>query len=191
MTTKKPIRVLIVDDSAVVRAMLRNLLARDDGIEVCATATDPFDARDKVVSLCPDVITLDVQMPRMDGLTFLDKIMTGRPTPVIMCSALTTDGAEITMRALERGAVDVVAKPMAGTPQALNDLAIELAGKIKAAAQIKDIKRHYLRQKGAWRLREKVPALRREPPPVRAAMTLARTWGCILPCFKAWGRRKA
>src|ERR1700754_480446 len=102
----RPVRVLIVDDSAVIRQLLSTLLAQDPEIEVVGTAADPLIARDRIKALNPDVVTLDVEMPNMDGLTFLRKIMTLRPMPVIMISTLTQAGAEITLEALEVGAVD-------------------------------------------------------------------------------------
>ena len=107
----KPIRVLIVDDSAVIRQLLSTLLSSDPEIEVVGTASDPLIARDRIKELNPDVVTLDVEMPNMDGVTFLRKIMTLRPMPVIMVSTLTQAGAEITLEALEIGAVDFIAKP--------------------------------------------------------------------------------
>src|SRR5215469_11085086 len=107
----KPVRVLIVDDSAVMRQLLSSLLAADPEIEVVGTAADPHIARERIKVLNPDVITLDVEMPHMDGLTFLRKIMALRPMPVVMISTLTQAGAEVTLEALEAGAVDFVAKP--------------------------------------------------------------------------------
>ena len=101
--TKK--RVLIVDDSALVRQMLTEMLNSDPDLEVVGAATDPFAAREKIKALNPDVITLDVEMPRMDGITFLENLMRLRPTPVVMISTLTERGAEVTMKALELGAV--------------------------------------------------------------------------------------
>ena len=106
-----PVRVLIVDDSAVMRQLLSTLLSADPEIEVVGTAPDPHVARERIKALNPDVITLDVEMPHMDGVTFLRKIMTLRPMPVVMISTLTQAGAEITLEALEIGAVDFVAKP--------------------------------------------------------------------------------
>ena len=152
----KPIRVLIIDDSAVIRTMLSNLLNREADIDICGTATDAYDGRDKVLALQPDVIILDVEMPRMDGLTFLEKLMKGHPLPVIMCSSSTGPDTRTTISALEKGAIDVAAKPVVNTGQAMNDLAAELAEKIRAAADIQDIKRHYLRQQGALRLRQQM-----------------------------------
>ena len=108
-----PVRVLIVDDSAVMRQLLSTLLSADPEIEVVGTAPDPHVARERIKTLNPDVITLDVEMPHMDGVTFLRKIMTLRPMPVVMISTLTQAGAETTLEALEIGAVDFVAKPTA------------------------------------------------------------------------------
>lgn len=131
----RPVRVLIVDDSAVVRQLLSTLLSADPEIEVVGTAPDPHVARERIKTLNPDVITLDVEMPHMDGVTFLRKIMTLRPTPVIMISTLTQAGAEITLEALEIGAVDFIAKPTSDVANAMAGLAAELQAKVKAAAR--------------------------------------------------------
>ena len=111
MSTSKPVRVLIVDDSAVTRTLIRRELSRDPAIEVVASAPDAFVARDKLVELSPDVITLDVNMPKMDGITFLRHLMRHRPTPVIVLSSLTADGTRTAVEALGAGAVDVLCKP--------------------------------------------------------------------------------
>ena len=129
-----PVRVLIVDDSAVMRQMLSSMLSADPEIEVVGTASDPHIARERIKALNPDVISLDVEMPHMDGLTFLRKIMALRPTPVVMVSTLTQAGAEITLEALEAGAVDFVAKPT-DLVHAREQLALELQTKIKAAGR--------------------------------------------------------
>jgi two-component system chemotaxis response regulator CheB len=131
----KPVRVLIVDDSAVMRQLLSGLLSEDPEIEVVGTASDPFVARDRIKALNPDVITLDVEMPHMDGVTFLRKIMALRPMPVVMFSTLTQAGAEVTLEALEAGAVDFVAKPTSDVAAAVAGLAGELQAKVKAAAR--------------------------------------------------------
>src|SRR5579871_6947052 len=112
--TKAPIKVLIVDDSAVVRKLLADALRADPDIHVVGGAADPFVARDLIKQHNPDVLTLDVEMPRMDGLDFLEKLMRLRPMPVVMVSSLTERGNEITLRALELGAVDFVTKPKVG-----------------------------------------------------------------------------
>ena len=129
------IRVLIVDDSALVRRILSELLAADPQMEVVGTATDAYVAREKIKQLNPDVITLDVEMPKMDGLTFLRNLMRLRPMPVVMVSSLTEHGAEITLDALAVGAVDYLPKPKIDLAATLGDYAEELCAKIKAAAQ--------------------------------------------------------
>ncbi|HWV52959.1 chemotaxis response regulator protein-glutamate methylesterase [Pseudorhodoplanes sp.] len=131
----KPVRVLIVDDSALIRQLLTTLLSADPEIEVVGTADDPIAARERIKALNPDVVTLDVEMPHMDGITFLRKIMTLRPMPVIMISTLTQAGADITLEALEIGAVDFIAKPSTDAAHALPALAGELRAKVKAAAR--------------------------------------------------------
>ena len=134
MRGQKKIRVLVIDDSALVRRMLTEVLTRERRIEVIGTAADPYAARDKIKKLNPDVITLDVEMPRMDGITFLENLMRLRPMPVLMVSSLTQHGAEVTLRALELGAVDFVAKPRVDIAGTLGDYAEELIGKVLAAA---------------------------------------------------------
>jgi two-component system chemotaxis response regulator CheB len=128
------IRVLIVDDSAVVRQVLSEILSSDPQIEVIGTAGDPFVAADRIAEQLPDVITLDIEMPRMDGLTFLQKIMTQHPIPVVICSSLAEDKAQSTLKALEYGAVDIITKPRFGTKQFLEDSRITLCQAVKAAA---------------------------------------------------------
>jgi two-component system chemotaxis response regulator CheB len=127
-------RVLVVDDSALMRQLLTALLSEDPDIEVVDSAPDPLVAREMIKTLNPDVITLDVEMPHMDGLTFLRKIMTLRPMPVVMISTLTQAGTEVTLEALEAGAVDFVAKPTSSVGPAMAALADELRAKVKAAA---------------------------------------------------------
>jgi two-component system chemotaxis response regulator CheB len=129
------IRVLIVDDSAVMRQMLTEILRGYDDIEVVGAAHDPYIAREKIKALDPDVITLDVEMPRMDGLTFLDRLMRLRPMPVVMVSSLTKRNAETTFRALELGAVDFVTKPKSNSNEALAEYAEALVEKLRAAAK--------------------------------------------------------
>ncbi|MBI5924686.1 MAG: chemotaxis response regulator protein-glutamate methylesterase [Aquabacterium sp.] len=130
----KPIRVLIVDDSAVVRQVMTQRLSADRAINVIGAAADPVFAMDRMAKEWPDVIVLDVEMPRMDGLTFLRKIMAERPTPVVICSTLTTQGAETTMQAMAAGAVSIVAKPKANLKQYLLEESDDLVAVVKAAA---------------------------------------------------------
>ncbi|HFB66983.1 MAG TPA: chemotaxis response regulator protein-glutamate methylesterase [Aeromonadales bacterium] len=130
---KKPVRTLIVDDSIVVRMVLNEILSQDPDIEVVATAEDPFDAREKIKKYDPDVVTLDIEMPKMDGISFLKRIMRLRPVPVIMVSTLTAQGADITLQALEIGAVDFVHKP-GQQEQHIKTLGEELIAKVKMAA---------------------------------------------------------
>jgi two-component system, chemotaxis family, protein-glutamate methylesterase/glutaminase len=130
----KPITVLIVDDSAFIRQMLTEMLSVDSEIKVVATAFDPFDAREKIKEFNPDVLTLDVEMPKMDGITFLEKIMSLRPMPVIMISTLTGKGTDIAIQALQIGAVECIGKPVENTPEALKNFSDELCATVKKAA---------------------------------------------------------
>jgi two-component system chemotaxis response regulator CheB len=129
------IKVLIVDDSAVVRQVLTENLSQDPGINVIGAASDPIFAMTRMQTQWPDVIVLDVEMPRMDGITFLKKLMTERPTPVVICSTLTEKGAETTMQALAAGAVSIVTKPKVGLKQFLQDDSENLVAAVKAAAR--------------------------------------------------------
>ncbi|HPF59784.1 MAG TPA: chemotaxis response regulator protein-glutamate methylesterase [Candidatus Competibacteraceae bacterium] len=131
------IKVLIIDDSALVRQILTEILSRDPGIHVVGSAADPYAAREKIKKLNPDVLTLDVEMPRMDGLTFLSNLMRLRPMPVVMVSSLTEKGASITLQALELGAVDFVTKPKVDVAHALDDYALEIREKVRMAARAK------------------------------------------------------
>jgi two-component system chemotaxis response regulator CheB len=131
----KKIRVLVVDDSAVVRQTMAELLSSDPQIEVMATAADPFIAADRIREEIPDVITLDVEMPRMDGITFLQKIMSQHPIPVVMCSSLTEGGSETALKALEYGAVEIIQKPRMGTKQFLEESRVRICDAVKAASQ--------------------------------------------------------
>ena len=137
MPKGKRIKVLIVDDSAVVRQVLSEILGSDPHIEVIGTAADPLIAADKIRKQAPDVITLDVEMPRMDGLTFLRQLMSEHPLPVVMCSSLTEKGAETTLKALQYGAIEVIHKPRLGAKQYLEEAAILICDTVKAAAQVR------------------------------------------------------
>lgn len=130
----RKIRVIVVDDSALVRSLLSEIINRQRDMECIGTANDPLVAREMIRELNPDVITLDVEMPRMDGIDFLGRLMRLRPMPVVMISTLTERGAEVTMKALELGAVDFVAKPRVGLASGLNDLATQIVDKIRVAA---------------------------------------------------------
>lgn len=130
----KKIRVLVVDDSAVVRKVFSEELSYEKDIEVVATAPDPYVARDKIVALKPDVVTLDIEMPRMDGITFLRKLMKYFPLPVIIVSSLTPAGGSLALEAMEIGAVDVICKP--GEAYSVGDMSAQLAEKIRAAAHV-------------------------------------------------------
>lgn len=129
-----PVRVLVVDDSAAMRAALSRILAADPGIEVIGAACEPHEARAMIKALNPDVVTLDIEMPGMDGLAFLEKIMRLRPMPVVMCSTLTARGAEATIAALRLGAVDCVAKP-SGSAQDIAAIGQQLCATVRAAAR--------------------------------------------------------
>ena len=128
-------RVVVVDDSALVRSLLTEIVNRQPDMECIGAASDPYAAREMIRNLDPDVITLDVEMPRMDGIDFLSKLMRLRPMPVVMVSTLTERGAEVTLRALELGAVDFVAKPKIGVSDGLRQLAEEITDKIRTASK--------------------------------------------------------
>ncbi len=155
-----PIRVLIVDDSAVVRQTLEKVLSSDPEIEVIATASDPFIAADKILRETPDVITLDVEMPRMDGLTFLQKIMSQHPIPVVICSSLTEAGSETALRAFEYGAIEIILKPRVGTKRFLEEAKVRICDAVKAAAMA--------------RITRVTPATRRIVPKLSADVILAK-----------------
>jgi two-component system chemotaxis response regulator CheB len=131
----RKVRVLIVDDSASVRQTMTAILSADPEIEVIGTASDPFVAARRIQQEVPDVITLDVEMPRMDGITFLRKLMAQHPLPVVMCSSLTEDGSVTLMQALEAGAVDVILKPRIDVPEFLREASIRICDSVKAAAR--------------------------------------------------------
>lgn len=169
------IRVLIVDDSAVVRKILADQLQRARDIEVVGTAPDPYVARDRIIQLKPDVVTLDVEMPRMDGLTFLAKLMKYNPLPVIVVSSLTLAGSEAALRALELGAVDVISKP--GGAYSVGDVADQLIHRIRAAASA--------------RLRQPTSGIRTPTTMAGDAMSHIRTTGKILAIGASTGGTEA
>ena len=129
------IRVLIVDDSPLIRDVLTEILNSSPDIDVVGTAEDPLIAREMIKQLNPDVLTLDIEMPRMDGITFLRNLMRLRPMPVVMISALTESNAEVTLTALELGAVDFIAKPGGDTDNTMNDYAEEIIAKVIMASK--------------------------------------------------------
>lgn len=130
----KKIKVLVIDDSALIRQLLQEILSSDPAIEVVGTASDPLIAREKIKKLSPDVLTLDIEMPKMDGITFLRNLMRLRPMPVIMISTLTEAGADITLEALEIGAVDFVPKPKVDVTDQLQNYAADIINKVKVAS---------------------------------------------------------
>lgn len=139
------VKVLIVDDSAVVRQTLAEILSSDPYIEVIATASDPLVAAERIREQVPDVITLDIEMPHMDGLTFLQKIMSQHPIPVVICSSLSEKGSASGIRALELGAVDIITKPKMGTKQFFEESRIYICDVVKAASMV-NIKRNYIKK---------------------------------------------
>lgn len=175
----KRIRVLVVDDSALVRELLTAGLAKDPELEVVGSAANPYIARDKIVELRPDVLTLDVEMPRMDGVDFLRRLMPQYPIPVIMVSALTQKGAQITLEALEAGAIDFVTKPSTDVARGLNQMLADLRQKIKMAAKV-DL--------SAWKNR----AVRREAPgPVKVRTALSESTDKVIAIGASTGGTEA
>jgi len=173
----RKVRVLIVDDSAFVRKVLTEKLSADEDIEVIGAAPDPFVARDLIVEMSPDVITLDIEMPRMDGITFLKKLMQHYPLPVIIVSSLSNNNSMLAMEALECGAVEVMSKP--NTAYSIGDIGVVLADKIKAAAVAK------LRDCNEVKVRSVTPHY----TPVRLAMT--RTTDKVVAIGASTGGTKA
>jgi two-component system, chemotaxis family, protein-glutamate methylesterase/glutaminase len=164
-SSERKVRVLVIDDSALVRKVIKTILQQDPDIEVVGVAADPYLARDKIKLLQPDVLTLDVEMPRMDGATFLRNIMRLRPMPVIMVSTHTTTSADITLEALALGAVDFVTKPHMSLQHTVSEFAEELIAKVKVAAKA----RLKAREAGAS------PALKEISPRLSAEAVLPRT----------------
>lgn len=174
----KRIKVLVVDDSALVREILVKGLSMDPEIEVTGTASNPYIARDKIVELKPDVLTLDVEMPRMDGVEFLRRLMPQYPMPVIMVSALTKKGAEITLDALAAGAVDFVTKPSTDIARGLNAMLCELRQKVKTAARA---------NLQAWRRSRMAPA----KPHVISRLALAESTNKVIAIGASTGGTEA
>lgn len=135
MISSRKVRVLIVDDSASVRQLLTQILESDPEIEVVGVAPDPYIAVERIRTSSPDVITLDVEMPRMDGLTFLERIMSQHPIPTVICSTLTEAGSDVALQALERGAVDIITKPKVGTKEFFEESRIHICETVKSAAR--------------------------------------------------------
>jgi two-component system chemotaxis response regulator CheB len=159
----KKIRVLIVDDSAVVRQALTEILSSDPQIEILGTASDPFVAAQRIKEEIPHVITLDVEMPRMDGITFLQKIMSQHPIPVVMCSSLTEENSETALKALEYGAVEIIQKPKLGVKQFLEESRVIICDTVKAAAQA--------------RVKRILPGVKKVAPKLTADVVLAKPTG--------------
>jgi len=182
MVVARKIRVLIIDDSATVRQTLASILSEDPQIEVLGVASDPFVAAKRIAEEIPDVITLDVEMPRMDGITFLRKLMAQRPIPVVMCSSLTEAGSETLLQALEAGAVDIILKPKMGVADHLLESKIRICDAVKAAAGAKIA--------GSKRVIPQIPRPDHEPqkkltadamlPPPGAVKAMARTTESII-----------
>ena len=162
------VRVLVIDDSAVVRQTMEDILNSDPDIQVIATAPDPYVAAKRIQREVPDVITLDVEMPRMDGITFLQKIMNQHPIPVVMCSSLTEKGAETTLKALEYGAVDIITKPKLGLKKFLKEAKIRICDSVKSAAGAK-VKR-FKKRAAPMKVAPKLTADAVIPPSSKKAM---------------------
>ena len=171
-----PVKVLIVDDSALVRQMMQEMLSADPQIEVVGSAMDPYDAREKIKQLHPDVLTLDVEMPKMDGVTFLKNLMRLHPLPVVMVSTLTEKGADVTFEALDLGAVDFVTKPKIDLVHTFEDYAIEIRTKVKNAARVSRLmlERQYQRYVAN---KEHKPAIVKTPSTPRPTTSNAATAG--------------
>jgi two-component system chemotaxis response regulator CheB len=180
----KKIRVLIVDDSALMRQVLTALLSKDPDIEVIGVAPDPYAAREKIKALNPDVLTLDVEMPKMDGLTFLEKLMRGHPMPVVMVSSLTEAGCQTTLRALELGAVDFITKPKLDLREGMEELAQDIIAKVKAAA-VATVKRQ------ASGVRREMTPLTPHPSPLTSRGAMIKTTDMIIAIGSSTGGTEA
>lgn len=180
----KPYKVLIVDDSAVVRQTMQSILDEDPDLHVIGTASDPLAAADRIKRMLPDVITLDVEMPRMDGITFLRKLMAQKPIPVVMCSSLVTDQSETMLQALEAGAVEVVCKPELGVREFFEESCERIRMAVKGAAQAR------LRPRSALKVEKKLTADAMLAPP-SASVAMARTTEKILAIGASTGGTEA
>ena len=167
MELNRTVRVLIVDDSAFVRQALKEILETDPGIEVIAVAADPYVAVERIRAQLPDVITLDIEMPRMDGLTFLEKLMGQHPIPVVICSTLTGAGSDVALAALAKGAVEVITKPKLGTKEFFEEARVKICDIVKAAAHAR-LARH--RPAGSVKVEPKLTADAVLAKPASAAM---------------------
>jgi len=176
----RKVRVLVIDDSAVVRQTLTSILQEDPAIEVIGAASDPFVAARRIAEEVPDVITLDVEMPRMDGITFLRKLMAQRPVPVVMCSSLTEEGSETLMQALEAGAVDVILKPRIGVADHLMESRTRICEAVKGAAQARLGVRARLAAVRASGPEKKLTADAMLPPPPAGSRAMARTTETVI-----------
>ena len=179
-TRKRTVKVLVVDDSALVRTMLTDMLSNEPGFEVVGTAPDPYVARDMIVELEPDVLTLDVEMPRMDGLAFLEKLMKHHPIPVVMVSSLTQKGCETTLQALELGAVDIVAKPALDVRRSLAAVRDEVVDKVRAASRV-----------NRWALKRRLRERGQNPKPPAASRALANTTDKVIAIGASTGGTEA
>jgi two-component system chemotaxis response regulator CheB len=176
---KQKVRVLIVDDSASVRQTMTKILSADPDIEVIGTASDPFAAARRIQDEVPDVITLDVEMPRMDGITFLRKLMAQHPVPVVMCSSLTDEGSATLMQALEAGAVDVILKPRMDVPRFLEEASIRICDAVKGAARARLRRTPAMPSEHRREVSEKLTADVIMPAPI-AGHAMARTTESVI-----------
>ncbi|MFT6913532.1 MAG: two-component system chemotaxis response regulator CheB [Paracoccaceae bacterium] len=179
----KPYKVLIIDDSAVVRQIMQQILDEDPDLEVIGVASDPFVAAERIKRQVPDVITLDVEMPRMDGITFLRRLMAQKPIPVVICSSLVSAESETLSQALEAGAVDIVCKPELGVKEFFEDACMTIRDAVKAAAQAK------LSSQRPRRIEKKLSADAVLPPP--SARAMARTTEKIIALGASTGGTEA
>jgi len=187
---KNKIRVLIVDDSAVVRQTLEEILNSDPRIEVMGTAADPFLAAEKIRMEVPDVITLDVEMPRMDGVTFLQKLMAQHPIPVVICSSLTGAGSETAMKAMEAGAVEIITKPRMGAKRFLEESKVRIVDAVKAAS-VARLKKYRPRPITERIIQPKLNADAVIAPPTSKTLAMAQTTERIIVVGASTGGTEA